>query len=357
MKPRLFLGSGRHFPAYRTLGTVGGIVAIAFVMALGRVAERPVAEVFVVVITAPLAFLFAVKLSVLVFGYERIVFYEKTVFVLVVTALVLHALGRPVGYGLDLSTIGIGVFLVFGRCGCYMVACCYGCPSRRGVRYGDEHARVGFPRWLVGRSLVPLQLIDAAVSAIAVSVAVIAWLTPVPAGHAAAAYLVCYGLGRFVEERFRFDAVRPRWLRASEAQWTALAIAWLLVALVGASWWTLGNAAALTLAFVLVAARPRGLTDAWHTAELARELRALELNKVPRAVTSLGVHATFARLDSPDGPVRDYLVSAPTAATPLTQADVMQLAAAVGLDQASIRLGATPGLFHILVSSTARRAS
>ena len=291
----MFFASGQRFPAYRTLGAVGAAIAAAIVVALGTLSGRPAAEIAIVTLTAPSSFLLAVKLSVVAFGHERIVFYEKTLFVLGATALALQLAGRAPGRGLDLSALGIGVFLIFGRCGCYTVACCYGCPARRGVSYGEEHARAGFPRWLLGRSLLPLQLIDAGLSAVAVTAALIIWSADSPPGHAAAVYLVVYGLGRFVEERFRFDAARPRWCGASEAQWTALLIAWGVVLLVGTHWWTIANAAILSAAFVIVVATPRRLTDAWHVAELADKLRGLEAQAIKRVVTTLGIHARHPR--------------------------------------------------------------
>ncbi len=354
MTPRPFLGSGQRFPAYRTLGTVGAAVGTVVVLLLGLLADRPLAELAIVLCTAPLAFLLAVKISVVVFGHERIVFYEQTLFVLGCTALLLYATGRPLGAGLDLSAVGVGIFLVFGRLGCYRVACCYGRPARWGVRYGDEHARLGFPRWLVGRTLLPLQLVDAAVSAAAVAAAIIAWSLARPPGHAAAIYLVIYGLGRFVEELFRFDAARPRWGGASEAQWTAALIAWGLVLVAGPRWWTLANAAVLSAGFAAVVTRPRRLTDAWHTAELADKLRSLEARERQRAVTSMGIHASFARIDTAAGVVRDFLLSAPDAAAPLDAATVTRLAAAVGLDDATVRPAATPGLFHVLINEARR---
>lgn len=339
---RPHLGAGQRFPAYRTLGTAGAVAGFSLVVLLGWATRRPWSELVVVTATVPLSFLLAVKLSVIAFGRERIVFYEKTLFVLGVTALVLHAAGHPVARGVDLGAIGTGVFLIFGRLGCFMVACCFGRPARWGVRYGEAHARVGFPRWLVGTRLLPLQLVDAAVSAVAVTAAVVAYLRGAPA---AAIYLAVYGLGRFVEELFRHDAARPRWLRASEAQWTALLIAWGLVLVVGPTWWTLANAAALSVGFAVVAARPRSLTDAWHTAELARAIADAEGGAA--VATSLGIKVSFARIDAPGGPFRDYILSSTRA--PLDPTVVRALAGAVGLAHATIQPAATPGLFHVLV--------
>ena len=123
-----------------------------------------------------------------------------------------------------------------------------------------------------------------------------------------------------------------------------------VVLLVGTHWWTIANAAILSAAFVIVVATPRRLTDAWHVAELADKLRGLEAQAIKRVVTTLGIHATVARLDTPAGPVRDFIVSAPDAAAPLAEADVARLAAAVGFDGAVVRPATTPRLFHVLVS-------
>lgn len=352
MKPRPFLGAGRRFPAYRTLGATGAAVALVVVIALAVAAGRPWSELAVIALATPLSFLLAVKISVVIFGHERIVFYEKTLFVLGADALALHLAGHPPGRGLDLAAIAIGIFLVFGRFGCFMVACCYGRPSRVGVRYGDAHARLGFPRWLVGTRLFPLQLVDAAVSAVAVGAALLAWWAPVAPGHAAAVYLAVYGPGRFVEELFRYDAVRPRWGGASEAQWTAAAIAGGLVAVVGPAWWTVAPALAMTAGLVALRARPRRLTDAWHVAELAVALRELEAHQKRTVTTSLGVQASFARIETPAGPLRDFILSMPGGG--LDQPTAAALAAACGLAGATVRPGATAGLFHVLLSAPGR---
>lgn len=346
---RPHLAENLRYPAYRTLGSIGAVVGFVVVVLLAALADRPWNEVAVVTITVPASFLLAVKLSVIAFRYERIVFYEKTLFVLGMTAVVLHSAGLPLGRGIDLATIGTGVFLVFGRLGCFMVACCYGCPARWGVRYGEAHARVGFPPWLVGRTLFPLQLVDAAVSTLGVAAALVAWRTTAAPGVAAAIYLVVYGLGRFFEEFFRHDAARPRWCGGSEAQWTAVLIAWGLLMLIGIRWWTAANATLLTIALVATFTRRRRLTDAWHTAELAAKFRELESQATSSAVTSLGIHASFARIDTPVGRFRDFILSSPDAATLLDEGTVASLVDAVGLDGATIRPAATPGLFHVLV--------
>jgi hypothetical protein len=166
-------------------------------------------------------------------------------------------------------------------------------------------------------------------------------------------FLAVYGPGRFAEELVRFDAARPRWARASEAQWTAVAIGAALVA-IAPRWWTIASAAVLAAGLAAVLLRRRRFGDAWHSAELAVALQRLD-DGAPRVVTSLGVHASLAHLETPQGPLRDYLLSAPEARRPLDEREVQRQVAALGLVGAAVHAATTPGLFHVLVGSTQAR--
>ena len=73
----------------------------------------------------------------------------------------------------DLVVLLVLAFLAFGRVGCFRVACCHGRPARFGVRYTHAHARLGFPMRWVGRPLVPVQLFEAAASAVLAAVGVV----------------------------------------------------------------------------------------------------------------------------------------------------------------------------------------
>jgi hypothetical protein len=111
------------------------------------------------------------------------------------------------------GTPGIGVFLVFGRIGCFSVACCHGTLGR-GVTYGPPHVDAGFWRRWSGRPLWPVQLIESGGSAILVAIAIACSSTP---GTAAAIFILGYAPVRFAIELVR-GALRPYALGLSEAR-------------------------------------------------------------------------------------------------------------------------------------------
>lgn len=228
-------------------------------------------------------------------GEERLVFYHHEIAILAVVAAMLQIGGLPVLPYLDVTAIGIGVFLAFGRIGCFMVGCCHGGPHRVGVCYNAEHAADGFGRELVGVRVLPVQLLES-VSVAAIS-GIAAWLAwrGAPPGTALCFYAAVYAVVRFVLEFIRGDAGRKRWLEFTEAQWiscTVLALAIfprvpaaaglpLLLAIAG---WVLSRRKSAAARFAAPA----------HVIELAGAMkRARRAGRVPRiAVTSMGVRVS-----------------------------------------------------------------
>jgi hypothetical protein len=334
------------------MGTAGYLAGLALVTWLGGVIGQSTVDRAIVAVAPPLGFLVAVKISEIVAGYERIVFFEKLLAVTALSAAALWIAGGDVAGGVDLVVLGVGTFLGFGRVGCFLVGCCHGRPSpwRWGVRYGPAHADAGFPRRWVGRPLVPLQLIDSALTLVMVAVGVATLLGPHRAGDAAAIYLTGYSAGRFVIELFRGDPPRPYWLGLSEAQWTSLAVSWAVVLLAGPSAARLAVAGALTAGAATLALAWRfmrlsryWLTCPWHIEELHRLIGRLDAAGEP-LVTSLGVRLSMHLV--PGTSVRDYILSHP--GRRLTEPAVRAVAWQLGLD-ADVRAGATPGLVHLLV--------
>lgn len=297
----------RGISTYTVLGFVGyGVASIvgallAWMWGLGLV------DRLVVMIAPPVAFLAVVKITRKVVGFERIVFYQTAIAGVATTALLGAATGGHTSRLVDIATIGVGIFLVFGRIGCHSVACCHGRPARYGVVYGPEHARLGFwSRW-VGRRLWPVQLVESVVSLMLVLVAlVVGWNRP---GVPAVIYIVGYAIARFLLELRRGDAARPHRLGISEAQWTAAAT------LVACAIWRPGPitiAAAVTLAAAIgLLARTtqrRALTQPPHLAEIDRACKAvLAAGTDERRETSLGICVSCHAL--PDGR-RDWILSA-----------------------------------------------
>jgi hypothetical protein len=346
---RLHLGR-RRWGSYRVLGTLGYAGGLSLVTALEIATAVPLVDRILIAIVPGLALFFGVKASEIAFGYERIVFYEQLLLAVGLSALALWIAGAHVANGVDLVTLGVGTFLAFGRIGCFMVACCHGRPWRWGVRYTPAHADAGFTRRWVRRPLFPIQLVDSLLSASAVAAGTLVFLRSHPPGAAAAVYLCIYGAGRFVLELFRGDSNRPYWLGVSEAQWTAVATTWTVVALAGPTLPRLAVAAALTAgaAALIVARRRLLLPRYWLTSPAhVEELHRLRLRATPdgaAAVTTLGLRLSLRTL--PGGELHDYVIS--HLQRPVSTATARALARQLGLD-AQVRPGATAGLVHLLV--------
>ncbi len=296
--------AGRPLPAFRLCGWAGLAVAVA--LAIGLVAARGLspAVMAAVVVVAVGAFLALALLSKVVTGRETLTYYHHQVVVLGAVALLLRASGRPLLPYLDVTVLGVGLFLACGRVGCLMVGCCHGRPASWGVRYRDEHAAAGFPAYLVGVRLLPVQALES-VWALAVSLAgaglVLAGAAP---GVALEWYLVAYAAGRFFLELVRGDAGRVYLLGFSEAQWTSLASP-LAVTLAGAAgalpWrpWCAAMAALLPGAAAAVAVRRRlaavpshRLLRPRHVREVAEALAAPAHGRPAVTTTSLGIRVS-----------------------------------------------------------------
>lgn len=162
-------------------------------------------------------------------GREKLVFYHQMIFILAVCGIVLWFIGQPVPAYLDVLVLSIGAFHVCGRIGCLIAACCHGKPSSYGVRYQVALTRNGFPSYLVGVRLFPIQLVESLwILCITIfgTVLVVKGSRP---GEALAWYIVGYAVGRFFVEFMRGDAERPYFWGFSEAQWTSLLLVNALV--------------------------------------------------------------------------------------------------------------------------------
>src|SRR5688572_13068660 len=199
----------RRWGSYLVCGLAGYLVGLALVTVLAVASGLDASARLILALVPPLTFLIAVRITAVVLGHERIVFYEKAIAAVAAAALAAWIAGDPVAPVADLAVLGVGTFLAFGRLGCFRVACCHGRPARRGVAYRDEHAAAGFPARWVGVRLFPLQLADSALSAALVLSGAMAILGGARPGTATALFSAGYGLGRFALELARGDAARP----------------------------------------------------------------------------------------------------------------------------------------------------
>jgi hypothetical protein len=175
-----------------------------------------------IVISAVLTFFGLVMATKIITCKERIIYYHHEIVVMVVTAALLWMLGQPILPYLDVTILSIGIFLVCGRIGCFMVGCCHGRPSGFGVCYREEHAEAGFTHYLVGVRLFPIQAVESLWVFCIAFVGVTFVLRSHPPGEALAWYVVTYDLGRFCFEFLRGDPDRPYYRGFSQPQWISL---------------------------------------------------------------------------------------------------------------------------------------
>jgi len=336
----------RSISTYTVLGFTGYAVASLMGGALAVLWELSLTERMIGLLAPPLAFLVVVTVASAIVGRERIVFYQTAFAGVIATAAVAAISGARVAQLVDLATLGIGTFLVFGRIGCFTVACCHGTLGR-GVVYGHDHVRLGFwGRW-EGRSLWPIQLVESAASCILVVLA-LAVGASVP-GNAAVIFIVGYGAVRFALELVRGDAERPHVRGVSEAQWCAL-ISAIACAIWRPSPVTIAATIALAAATTILAerARHRELFQPSHLRELdGCCLEALGDLRHARRATSLGVDLSCHAL--PNGRI-DWVMSSAHSAWSIQAAG--RIARALWRDHEVIA-GRSSGVIHVVVSSDA----
>lgn len=335
--------TARKISTYTLLGWIGYVVASCAAGIEATAWGLTLGERLIGVLVPPLAFLAGMALASA--GRDRIAFYQTAFAGVVGTALVADIAGARVAPLIDLTTLGIGTFLVFGRIGCFAVACCHGTLGP-GVAYGPEHVAMGlWARW-EGRALWPVQLFESAASAGLVIVAALAGAHA--PGIPAVIYITGYGVTRFALEQLRGDATRPYLRGASEAQWLAL------ISVAACAIWhphvlTLAAVTVLTAAMVwlLTRARYRELLQPPHLRELDDVCRRVLADpKHARRETSLGVAMSCYVM--PDRRI-DWVFSSTHPAWSIATARRI----AVALWQVhEVVEGRAPGIIHIIVPGT-----
>lgn len=333
---------------YTILGFIGYGVASLVGALLSWHWQLPMRDRVIALLVPPIMFLAVVTVARRVAGREVIVFYQTAIAGVVGTTIVGAAAGAHVARLVDVSTLGIGTFLVFGRIGCFAVACCHGRPARFGVVYGATHVRLGFwARW-AGRRLWPVQLVESAASGTFVVIAAsVGWAEP---GVPASIFIASYGALRFTLEVVRGDAARPHLLGISEAQWAATVTA-SVVALWRTSPFTVLVAIGLAAATAgrALTRRRRSLTHVRHLREIDRACSEL-LTAAPghRHETSHGMSISYHRL--PNQAV-DWVLSAEHEAWSST---VARRIARDLWPAAEVVEGRLPGVIHIIEHPTVR---
>lgn len=232
-------------------------------------------------------FLLAI-LAKIITAKEIIVYYHHEIAILTICSVVLYLMHLPVLQYLDITIIGIAVFLAFGRLGCFSAGCCHGKPFKNGILYSHEHVKAGFTFYYENIPLFPIQLIESLfVFLMVITGTCLLLLQQLQPGTFLILYTVGYGSFRFILEFFRGDAERPYWKGLSEAQWTTLLLITLSVILAYAGyipfyeWHIFLSVALFLVAFIMVISkdfktdilRPR------HVEQIAQALYELSGNE------------------------------------------------------------------------------
>jgi hypothetical protein len=258
--------SGRPQPAFRTCGTVGFGAAVVVAVSAAWLGGRSMPALAQAIGVAVLSFFAWALLRRAITGVERLVLLEHVWIALLSVAITLRVQGLPVAATLDPFCAGLAFFLAGGRAGCTLVGCCHGHPSTIGMRYPRGHAKEGFPDYLVGIRLFPVQLLEFA-GLLMIGVTTFMIVPFAAAGCALLWYLFSYALLRFALEELRADE-RPHFLSMSVPRWMCLGEFAFTLALTQPAGWIPIVAVAGALAWHLGRDGDRHLLSPGHVKEL-----------------------------------------------------------------------------------------
>ncbi len=277
---------------YKTTLYTGVVTGFLLAMVLGRGAGLPGLST-ALLMAAAVATSYATAIGTkLLLGRETYSLYHYKFVVLGSVGVLSWTVGRFDLRLLDVVSVGLALTQACGRMGCFRAGCCHGRPHRWGVAYGLRSLPEGFPPWLAGVKLLPLQMIEAVGFLCLATLGALSVSAGAPAGWALSGYLVGYGLLRFLLEFWRAD-MRRFWGGFSEAQWTSLA---LVAATATAEWsgmlpWRPAHAlsalALLLLMPIIALLRQRGVIAApsvWFAQHLGEISAAID--RVNRPVAS-----------------------------------------------------------------------
>jgi prolipoprotein diacylglyceryltransferase len=223
--PRLNISiSSYRINAFLFFGILGFILGTLLGTLLTIYLHLDPAIILLMSLTGAIVFFLLTYITKWITGAEVIVYYHHEIAILLACWLVLSLINAPVLNYLDITIIGIGVFLGFGRLGCFSVGCCHGRPFKNGVAYGEDHVHAGFTWYFRNVKLLPVQLIESSYVFLNVIIGILLLFFEATPGTVLVSYTVIYGCFRYTLEFFRGDATRPLWLGLSEAQWTTLCL-------------------------------------------------------------------------------------------------------------------------------------
>lgn len=361
-RPRMRL-LGRDWSSFQVCGTTGLLLGACLAMWLAGEQGLSRAVLCGLLAVAAVVFFTLAMVTKVITARESLVYYHHEVAILACCAVVLRTCGLPVLPYLDLTALGLGVFLACGRQGCLMVGCCHGRPHGFGVAYSEAHADEGFPRRYVGVPLFPVQALESFLVLAIVCGGAALVLRGHPPGAALTWCVATYSTLRIWLEELRGDALRAYWCRLSEAQWTSLVI------LSGITWgewqgrlpmspWHTAMLvfAGLSMAWLAFGRSPvRALVQAGHAGEIADIMREAPSSalRVDVRRTSLEIRLSTQKLDGSHA----FLVSLSRADRLLTMGEARALARLiaqlvfVGANRRRELLDSGRGVFHLILRS------
>lgn len=208
--------------SFHFFGVLGYVLGILLGVSLCYFLDLRISIILLMGLVGAATFFLLAFAAKIITGDETIVYYHHEIAILIFCSITLYLLHYPVLQYIDITLLGIGAFLAFGRIGCFNVGCCHGRPGNFGYRYGAHHVADGFTWYYKDVILFPVQLIESAfVFCIVITGSILLFQNTLP-GTVLILYTVVYGAFRFAIEFFRGDAERPYWKGLSEGQWTTL---------------------------------------------------------------------------------------------------------------------------------------
>lgn len=373
----------RSWHAYQVCGYTGLLLSILLTMTLTILLGLSPWMMIGVIGISMLTFLGLAMITKIVIGEEKLVYYHHEIAIMITAAVFLKILSQPVLPYLDVLILGIGLFLVCGRVGCFMGGCCHGRPNKWGVCYRKEHAAAGFTHYFVGVRLFPIQAVESLWVFGVVLAGIVFILGGRPPGETLAWYVITYDIGRFSFEFVRGDPDRLYRWGFSEAQWTSIilmsAVIWAeLTGTLIFHMWHLAATVGMVLTMIIVALSRKfngklryQIFLPRHVKEIAEAVQRVahsyagntasaELNtnlqNIPVACTSLGIRISTQRMKNDDSNIRHFAISSQkemmTDRTATKLADlILKLRYPAGSGEL---IKGNQGVFHLLIHPSHR---
>ncbi len=212
----------RKIQSFHFFGVLGYVMGILLGVILCYFSGLKIGIILLMGLGGAATFFLLAFAAKIIMGKETIVYYHHEIAILIFCTITLNLFHYPVLQYIDITLLGIGTFLAFGRIGCFNVGCCHGRPGNFGYHYGGHHVAEGFTWYYRDVMLLPVQLIESGfVFCIVITGSFLLFQHSLP-GTVLILYTVVYGAFRFGIEFLRGDPERLYWKGLSEAQWTTL---------------------------------------------------------------------------------------------------------------------------------------